>query len=219
MNSSPSQLNMHYGACLKKAESRLQTIIKAYQGHCKKASIPANSQYWSICGRCSYENGKLEIGCEPDQIIKSKLIQPCQFHGVEIDKEIYNWNKRADKRINWHCGDFYETMVEYTNHNKFNPAIVNADMIVMSKYGSQYLSKIMQFLTTSAKEVMLVGNFVTSQRYFREDINDIKKALSNEPGYQFSMNNGKWRLNKEYYWYNGTGKTRTKMTTIILFKE
>jgi len=219
MNSSPSQLNMHYGACPKKAESRFQTIIKTYRKHYKRDAILANAQYWSICGRCSYETGKLEKRCEPDQVIEAKLITPNQFHGVEINDEIYEFNKKADKRIHWYLGDFYEVMVKCSNQDKFNPAIVNTDMLLMPSFGVQYLSRIMQFLTTSAKEVMLIGNFVTEYRHFRKGIEDIKNGLQKEPCYQFSMNNAKWDFNKEYYWYNGTGKTRTKMTTIIMWKK
>jgi hypothetical protein len=219
MKSTPSQLNMHYGGCPKKIESRYQTIIKAYQNHYNLNTIPKDSQYWSICGRCSYEFGKLEDNCEPDQMIKSGLVKPNQIHGIEIDKEIFKYNQKAHKGINWHIGDFYEIMVEYANNNYFNPAIVNSDMLLMPKLGVQYLSKIMQFLTTSANQVMLVGNFVSEHRHFRFGIEDIIDGMEKEPCFQCSMNMANWEFNKEYYWYNGTGKTTTKMMTIILFKQ
>jgi len=219
MNSTPSQLNMHYGACPKKIESRHQTIIKTYREHYDIQSIPKNKQYWTICGRCSYAKNQLEDNCEPDQIIKSNLVKPSQFHGIEISEEIYKWNKQANKQIHWHLGDFYETMVEYSNHNVFNPAIVNSDMLLMPKYGTQYLSKVMQFLTTASKEVMLVGNFVTEHRHFRADINDIMRGLQEEPSFQFAFDKGNWKIHNKYYWYKGTGKNHTRMTTIILFKN
>jgi len=219
MNTSKSQLQMHYGACPKKIESRHQTIINTYCKHYNATLLPLNAQYWSICGRCSYKKNHLENNCEPDQLIKANLITPNQFHGIEIDKKIYKWNKQSNKNINWYLGDFYETMVIYSNHHNFNPSIVNADMLLMPKFGAQYFSKVMQFLTTSAKQVMLVGNFVAEHRHFRTKIEDIMNNLEKEPRFQFSIHNGNWKFNKDYYWYNGTGKTTTKMTTIILFKK
>jgi len=218
MNSSLSQLNMHYGACPKKLESRFQTIIQTYRKKYNRQSIEEDSQYWTICGRCSYQPNELEHNCEPDQIIKYGLTKPTQIHGVEISKEIYEWNIQSNHGINWYLGDFYETMVEHSNHKYFNPAIVNADMLLMPTLGVQYLSKIMHFLTTiPTKEIMLVGNFVTEHRHFRTGIKDIISGLQKEPCFQFAMNNGKWKFNDKYYWYNGTGKTTTKMTTVIMF--
>lgn len=219
MNSSPSQLNMHYGACPKKLEARFQTIIKSYRDHYKIQSIPKNTQYWSICGRCSYEMGKMEENCEPDQLIKSKLIQPNQFYGIEINPDIYQFNMASNNKIHWFLGDFYDQMVEYSNHNNFNPSIVNADMLLMPKYGAEYFSRIMHFLTTSTKKVMLVGNFIAEHRHFRFGIKDIVSGLQKESCFQFSMYNGDWKFNSEYYWYNGTGKTTTKMLTLIIHKK
>lgn len=213
-----NQLEMHYGQCPKKAESRNQTIIQTYRKHHNTNSIPQSSQYWSICGRCSYEENKLETNCEPDQVVNSGLIKSNQFHGIEIDQEIYNWNRRGNSEINWYLGDFYETMVEYANHNEFRPAIVNADLLRMPKFGGQYFARIMQFLSGVGGEVMLVGNFVMEHRQMRATIGDLVKRLEGESCFQYAMNNADWSWNPEFYWYNGTGKTSTKMMTVILFK-
>ena len=219
MNTSPSQLTKHYGACPKKIASRQQTIINIYRNRYNLQSIPEDKQYWTICGRCSYEYGKLEEHCEPDQIISSGLVKPNQFHGIEISQEIYDWNAKANKDINWHLGDFYETMVEYSNHNYFNPAIINADMLLMPKNGAQYLSKILSFIDTKVKDVMVVANYVAECRHLRSNMDDIVSNIEKEPSFQLAFNNGNWSIHDEYYWYNGTGKTSTKMITVIFFKQ
>ena len=218
MKTTKSQLNMHYGACPKKLEARYQTIIKAYREHYRENSIPRHTQYWSICGKCSDTLGTMDNNCEPDQLVKAGLIKPNQFYGVEISPEIYQLNKACSKDMNWFLGDFYEQIVEYSNHHKFNPAIVNVDMLLMPKCGVEYLSKIMHFLTAFRGNVMLVGNFIMKTRQHVSVAKDIIRGLEREPCFQDAMNRGKWKVHKDIYLYSGTGKTRTKMGTIILYK-
>jgi len=218
MKSTKSQLNMHYEACPKKLEARQQTIINVHRKLFGN-SIPKDKQYWSICGRCSYENGKLVNLCEPDQLIKAKLIRPQQFYGVEIEPTIYQFNKNSNRDINWLLGDFYDTMVEYSNHNKFNPAIINCDMLLMPKCGVEYLSRILHFITSlKIKNVMIVCNMIMKTRQHVAKAEDIISGLEKESCFQASMNECDWKIYNQFYWYNGTGKTRTKMGTIILFK-
>jgi len=211
---------MHYGACPKKIESREQTIINTYRKHYKRDSIPNNTQYWTICGRCSYQPNQLEQNCEPDQIIKSKLANPDQIHGVEIDPEIYKYNINSGINVNWYLGDFYETMVEFANNNNFNPAIINADLLHMPDHAATYLSKIMQFLSHFDGQTMIVCNMVKCICNSRNsDINDMIYGLEKEPCFQNAFSKAKWSFHNEYYWYNGTGKTTTKMMTLIMFKN
>lgn len=219
MNSTPSQLTMHYGACPKKLEARFQTIVRTYREHYHKDSIPKRSEYWTICGRCSYEIGKIEENCEPDQLIKYGLIKEHQFFGVEIDPTIYEFNKAANQKMNWLYGDFYEQMVLNSNYFPFRPAIVNSDMLLMPKCGVEYFSKIMHFLTTTAKEVMLVGNFILKTRQHVSTVEDIVKGLEKEPCFQDSMNTGLWTMHDKIYLYNGTGNKRSKMGTVVFFKK
>lgn len=218
MKSTKSQLKMHYGACPKKLEARYQTIIKTYRDYYKQDSIPKDKQYWSICGRCSYKFNQIEPNCEPDQLVKYNLIKPKQFYGVEISPEIFEYNKKSNKKMHWFNGDFYEQMIEYSNNNKFNPAIVNVDMLLMPKCGVEYLSKVMSFLSTKTDKVMVIANFILRAWFHKCDINEITKGLEKEPMFQCAMNNGKWKIHKKVYVYNGTGKTNTKMGSVIFFK-
>ena len=213
-----SQHNLPYTSCPKKIASRVATTLSVYRSHFGHR-IPADRQYWAMCGRCSHEKGILDPHSEPQQMIDAGLISPNQFHGVEFDPTIYTFNKESSREINWHLGDFYETMVEYSNSHNFRPAIVNADMIVMPKFGSQYLSRIMQFLTPIEGPTMLLGNFVTEYRHRKTSIADIVSEMERQPSYQLAMNSGRWHWHDLSYWYRGTGRSGTKMNTVILFKD
>lgn len=213
-----SQENMHYGACPKKVESRSEVIINTYRNHYKNNSIQSNSQYWTICGKCAY-NGILEENCEPDQIIKSKLARPNQIHGVEILESIHQENLSSGLDINWHLGDFYEILSNEINEDDFHPAIVNADLLMMPKKAASYFARLMQLLSFTDKETMLVVNLVKEFRHFRSDMNDFVEELEKSPNFQLAMNKAKWNFNEEYYWYNGTGNTTTNMMSLIVFKE
>ena len=160
----------------------------------------------------------MENNCEPDQLIKNNLIKPHQFFGVEINPEIYAANKNI-KNINWIHGDFYEQMVEYSNNNTFNPAIINADMLLMPKCGVEYLAKIMCLVTSlNIKEVMIVANFILKTRQHVSSKEEIIRRLEKEPMFQAACYNTKWNIYDNCYQYNGTGKTRTKMGSLILSK-
>ena len=221
MKSSEIQERKHYGNCPKKRESREETIIDAWRNKTGLERLPDDAQYWTICGKCSYEEnvGELEPNCEPDQIIKSGLALPSQIHGIELEEKIYRCNVTVKNGINWHLGDFYETIVEYANDNSFNPAIVNADMLLMPDNAARYLAKIMRFLSHNDSEVMLVSNMVEEVRHLRSTVDDFIGSLEKEPNFQYAIDMANWEFVPNYYWYNGTGKTTTKMMTVILFKQ
>ena len=111
-------------------------------------------------------------------------------------------------------------MIEYSNHNRFDPAVVNVDMLLMPKCGVEYLSKILHFVTSlKIKNVMVVCNMILKTRQHVAKSEDIIDGLEKEPCFQASMNQCNWKMHNQFYWYNGTGKTRTKMGTIILFNR
>jgi len=209
---------MHYGDCPKKIEARNQTIIGAYESHYGRDQIPGDSQYWTICGRCSYEDGILEQNCELDQVAASGIASFDQMHGVEIDPEIFECNRKVNNGVNWHLGDFYETMVEYSNSNEFKPAIINVDMLLMPKHAASYFSKILMFLSNFDHETMLIANFILEHRHLRSKTVDFVRNLESAACFQCAMQRSRWSFHNEYYWYNGTGKTTTKMSGLIFLK-
>lgn len=216
---------MPYASCPNKRDSRTETIIKTYQNHYNATEIPDHKQYWAICGPCCHNEGTLDIGCEPHQLVESGLITPSQFHGIEIQEKIHNLNKTVNNGMHWYLGDFYNTMVAYSCDNTFDPAIVNADLLFMPKLASQYASKILLFLATVNKEeMMVVCNFIAEHRYFRSNMDEMMKCLEREPTFQAAFTSAKWSIHPEYYWYDGTTKENhrgrsTRMMTAIFFKE
>ena len=216
MKSSIQQLDMPYYCCPKKHKAREQTIIETYRKYYGRKSIPGTKQYWTICGRC-YDNNKMAPGSEPGQLIQG-LIKPSQFFGVEINPVIHGLNQRCNQTVNWIQGDFYSEMIIAWNHKRFNPAIVNADMTSMPKRGSLYLSRIMNFLTDTDFKIMLIGNFVMQYRSHIDKDEDVTACLESEPLFQASIRTGKWKIYDWFYRYNGTGRTGTKMGTVIMFK-
>lgn len=201
--------------CSKKYRAREETIIEPYRKYFGY-SLPTEKQYWTMCGDCSNDQGTLREGSEPDQLLKSGLIQPQQFHGVEINDAFYSHNKQiTNPPLNWYHNDFYQTMVESINRNQFNPGIINADLILMPEKGIPYFSRIMYLLTHNATSVMLVGNLILRNRGMEVHWNNIVSRLEKNSLFQVSVNTGKWKFDDKVYVYNGSGQNKTVLGTII----
>jgi len=212
MKTSKSQLKMGYGICPKKIESRNETIIKTYRYYFQD-SIPQDKQYWTICGKCQPNTLS-----EPIQIINSGLIKQNQFIGIEISKEIYEFNKINNPDLNFINNDFYYALMEHNQNKILNPAIINADMLLMPEKAANYLSKII-YLLSNTNNVMVVGNFITKTRHFHKSNEDMILELQKNAIFQNSMNLSKWNMHPKIYNYDGTGNTKTKMATLIFFKK
>ena len=200
----------------KKLKARDETILSFYRKTFKRQSLPANKQYWTICGQCSSGDGNPILGCEYDHVVSSKFSKPSQFHGVEIVPEIHTANLTV-KGPHWHQGDFYKAMVAQDNLGDFNPAIVNADLLMMPENGAEYLSRIMAFLTSlNVNGVMVVGNVILRQRQHRFKNDDTVRFLFESAQFKYAMSAGKWVVHPMGYTYNGTGNNRTIMGTVVL---
>ena len=209
--------NLPSWSCPKKSKARLDTIISPYRSFIGQ-SLPDKKQYWTMCGKSASDGGTLVRGCELYQVIQDKLITTYdQFHGVEIDKDIYNANKQLDCGAHWYCGDFYQTLID--NSKSFNPGIVNADLLWMPEYGTIYLSKIMDMLSyLKIQNVLLVGNFILRNRCMTVSPTEIINQLEQQPYYRKAMLTDKWSFGEWIYVYNGTGKNRTVMGSIVFYK-
>jgi hypothetical protein len=210
-------LNQKNWGCPKKLKARQETILDFYRKAFKRESVPTGKQYWTICGQCSVGNGKPIQGCEYDQVTSFKFAKPCQFHGVEIVPEIHNANTTI-KGTHWHLGDFYQEMVSQDNLGTFDPAIVNADLLMMPENGSGYLSRIVAFLTAiNISGVMVVSNVILRQRQHRFTNDDTIRFLSEDPQFKYALDIGKWKIYPLGYVYNGTGNNKTIMGTVVIF--
>jgi len=216
------QLNQKSWNDSKKLAARQATIIGYYRD-CFGCAIPADTQYWSMCGQCVAPTGEFQVGCELDQITKEGLIQPAQFHGVEINPEITEANRNGCPQAHWYCDDFYLSMLKAKAQNKFTPAIVNADFINMPVRACGYFSDILALLSVCKGGIMLVGNMVMEFQRFphrNRDAEFILQKLNKQPQFQFALKTADWRFDQKYYRYAGTGKeSRTTMGSIIFWKE
>lgn len=187
-----------------KQQARLRTVIEQYP----RLSLPPDKQYWSMCGLND------RPGCEVDQIINSGLIEPRQWHGVELDNTTHSVNVKTYPELNWYCGDFYWTMA---NADAFNPGIINADLIQTPDTGAEYVARIMSFV--DVPEVMLAANFVLRDRFIELKTGDYAiKKLCECQQFRVAMRRG-WEYGGKCYTYPGTGRVRTVMGCLVFFRR
>lgn len=208
-----------YAACPKKLEARQQTIIDKYRQYFTN-ELPENKQYWTMCA--THTNGKTILdGCELDQMLKSGLIQIEQFHGVDIEGSIIQENKRIIPQANWYCGDFYRTMVDNKNKNRFNPGIVNCDHLKMPHSGgAEYVSRCLAFLA-DLTNLIFISNLILSPPRGKAECTteEYLEMLYKYPQFQYSIQKG-WQYESQIYVYNGTGvKSKTILGSMVFYKN
>jgi len=205
--------------CPKKIEAREQTIILTYREFYQRESISEDKQYWTMSG--SYEDDNHNpIEGEFHQLKNNMfLLKDSNFHAVDISSDIIQNNKKHYPNLNWHCGDFLDTMKEFSINNCFNAAIVNCDNVRLPGRGSVYLASLLMFLENNVEdEVMVVSNLMLNHPYHKsvvaEGQNIIDLLL---PIYDFTE---QWYTLPYCYKYHGSGtKAKTWMGSIIFIKK
>lgn len=192
-----------------KIEARDKTIIKAYRYIFGQESIPEDKQYWTICGEC-VKNGELIENSEPDQIIKSKLITPSQFHGVEKEQEIHQINQ-SYTGLNFYYGDFYHMLYEHHINKSLNPAIINADFLKTPPVEIETFVDIL-YLLRNYSNVMVVGNFC--RKYRGRDAQTVDEVINKNDFFKSFKKN--WVIGNKIYEYISNICT---METAIFFRK
>ena len=214
------KLNQKNWSCPKKQKARTETIIDQCH-HLFGDKLPKDRQYWTMCGQSATPDGKPLDGCEVSQLLSSGVITRRQFHGVEINPEIHDINVRAYPKLNWHQGDFLSQMMVAKSEGKFNPGIVNADLVQTADGGSDYVSKILAFLSGCPGKMLVVANFIMRMRYYTvKDGDYVLGLLEKKPLFQYAMKTADWKLSDCYYSYGGAGEnhSRTYMGSFVFFK-
>lgn len=198
--------------CPKKTRARLDTVIGMYREYIGR-SVPPDRQYWTVGGQCAGPNGVVRRGSEYDHVVREGLIQPAQFHSVEIESDIHAVNSRLAGPT-WYHGDFYRMMVCASNARQFNPSIVNCDLLRMPKYGIPDVARIVSLITAhDLHDVLLVCNLITRIRSHHCPLEEMVSMLDRDP--LISACGGWDRLTP--YGYNGTGRNgRTEMGTVMM---
>ena len=198
-----------------KKQARFDTIISEYQRIFNCDNI-GDKQYWTMCSRCTDDNGKPQEGSEYDQTINSGLLLPNRWNGVDKDAAFIRDNKQAYPTANWYAGDFYWTMREAWSNDAFHPAIVNIDTMVMGPRAAPFVADILD-LCSELDNIMVVINIVTEEprRHRKIPMSTFLDLLGKEPKFRHSERNAKWQFDEEKYLY----KKHSEMGTIILYKK
>ena len=157
------QINQKNWSSNRKKEARYETIISQYRKHFRH-SLPVDKQYWTMCGQCATSEGEQLVGSEIWQILKENFIIPSQFYGVENDPGIHDLNTQAFPLSNWINDDFYHAMVVAQSEGKFNPGVVNIDLVHTPDVGTSQVAKILAMLTATTDNVLVIANFVLRTR-------------------------------------------------------
>lgn len=204
----------------RKQQARLATIIAPYRRLFGQA-LPTDKQYWTMCGahyRFVDESVVRGMG-EMTQLVEAELLQPHQFVGVDRDGTIIENNRQVYPEIMWLHGDFYAVMAEAASKHHFNPAVVNYDGVMESKFGTRYMAQIMQFLDHNTEgDLLFVANFVLQTPYRKQQETHGREIIDSLVKHYIPRDH--WHLVDTYYAYRGGANQRshTTMGSVILAK-
>ena len=217
----------NFSHCPKKYQARTDTVIDMYRRYFGQ-SLPSDKQYWTMCS-VNNNGNNIIAHSELGQILDSKLIGLHQYYGVDIESDIIEGNRKAEPNTNWICGDFLDTMKCYYKNNNFNPAIINADFISMSKKAAVITSQIMSFIEEiDIKNVLLIANVMLTNpharggQFLKSPLNFEKmiSEMESQKAFEFAWSNRFWDMHDKVYCYSGTGsQSRTIMGSYIFYRK
>lgn len=189
-----------------KIEARRATIIRPYTQHFKTNKIPADTEYWSMCGRCATPEGTLVNDCELDFLIKEGLIDPHQFHGVELSHQTHQDNSKLPQ------GNFYQGMLQFHISKAKNPAIVNFDHHRSINEVKAQLIALLSYLKPH-NNFMLVINLLKKYRTVNDTLEHIMEQITSiDQLVDYKV--------ISLYEYNGVqDNNSTEMLSVTLVKE
>lgn len=192
-----------YVHCPRKHAARETTIIELYQ-NLRGPSIPEDKQYWSMCAQCANKDGIIE-GSELDQIVKAGLIKPEQFHGVDTSKEIYD-NNSLYPVSHWYKKDFLLEMKLAQEAGRFNPEIVNADLLNMPEIAAKKAGQILGFLSDfDHTDAIVVLNVVLKSHNRYSNVESLQQELCKDQFFRIVWSKGGWKIaDNHVYIYHGT---------------
>lgn len=210
--------DISWGSCSKKQESR-NIIIQSYKYYTGHTKLPKRKQYWALCGEC-VSNSKLITNSEPDQLISAGLITPIQYHGVEINEEIYNINNQYNG-INWYCGDIYK-VIQSIPKSHFNPGIIHFDTTQFPESTIITFRRIISWINyLNIKEVMVVYNINLSsfKSIYKRNQQQMEDVIFGDINLREYLKEG-WILPEVYTSYPGTGtRSCSNMISLIFYKK
>jgi len=218
----------------KKLHARNETIISKYHEAFGMNSVPADKQYWTLCGLLTDGKGGKNKNNEYYHVTKKNeitgvpFITPQQFHGVEREEPIYRQNKEAFPELRIFHGDIFTVMNNFAANprNIYAPGFVNLDLISMVDRSADYLPKLLEFVGGYDGPIMFVCNVVMKTFYNTpengvgtDDQNRFIKRLNKSPIYRKLMNEV-WQRDPNCYIYHGNDdESFTTMGSYIFYKK
>lgn len=205
----------------KKQRARSKTIIEVYREVFQHKALPEGKQYWSMPAQCVNNNGQtgeLIPHTELHQLVKAKLIEPWQFHGVDHSSSVFKANCLYNY-ANWYHADFYDALSEAVDDDpEFNPGIVNVDTISEPRRGVELFGKVLDRLV-HVRDVLFVGNFIVKNRGNWHTLEELVETLRNDPKFKHVAPTLEWDKHKALYTYYGSTKgARTVMSTVMVWR-
>jgi hypothetical protein len=204
-----------------KQEARQATIIDAWRGLTNTASIPRGRQYWTLCGLLG--TSRVEPGSELDQVVKAGLIEPQQYHGVERDPLIHEWNQKSVAQTyptaSLYAGEIQRVLDQELLRGRLNPAIVNLDTEQQPEAAVNLLGSVLDILNQTKGRLLLVLNVVIEQKHWTVDYNESvvwEESKRNHYCHRRLLDGNWYRVEKPYS-YQGS-KKRTGMCTQIFVR-
>lgn len=193
-----------------KIKSRQETIINLYRRLFGRERLPNDKSYWSMAGQCYFE-GKY-VDSEYDQVIKSGLVSPDQFNGVELNKDIHDANCNICGS-NWHQGHFSEAVAANLSSN---PGIVRHDDTTFPRTCVGDFAELMYVLEDTS-DIMVTFTMAIKARGHKSSIYDLSSALSEHVLFMDTFYDGKWNFSKDCYVYISS-IAGTEMATVYFWK-
>ena len=98
-------------------------------------------------------------------------------------------------------------------YERFNPSLVNADLLQTVDTAADYIARILHLLEPFNAD--LIANFIMEHRGYRCDPGHVLRRLAQCQQFRHAMNKG-WGYEGRCYLYPGTGnRTRTIMGTFV----
>lgn len=195
-------------------DSIINPAIKLFHGQ-----LPDNLQYWTMCSYCNHKDSEL------NQLLNSNLIAENQFHGVDIDQDVYNRNIEMNTSANFYRNDIYQAMVNAKVSNSFKPGIINLDTLSMGEKASELVSKILTLVTFKNLDnkaierkfpLIFVNTVLKAPRgNLKETVNDFPEFLFKEKDFKLCQKytNDSWNIYSIYNYKNGNTVMQTYFLT------
>lgn len=213
-----------YGRCPKKHEARDCTVVRAWRNLTGLSHIPQDQDYWTLAGPMYDETGGLQPACELNHVLGSGLLRSAtQFHSIEVLRDVHEGNRQTvahlDPAPHLYHGEAHRVIEVTHEAGLFRPAIINLDSIYEPRRAARLLGQVLHVANRVGGVKMVVLNAIVDapRRGRRYNLDSLVSAIERDVFCRHQLGFG-WRQSIEGWVYNGTGRTNTKMGTLIFFQ-